>query len=201
MDSCGEEGRSEACQLGRYVRALCREPLLLHSTQSKDTRFAEVAGNAQPSELGTRLGGLSAKREASPESHASSLWERPIVGRLRGDPAPRKRGSLPVPRPVCGRFRPTSDPGRWSCSAPSKMGNGAILSGSALPFADHRSGRTPLSSVDPTHDLELFDSLFLPFPPAPLEAAPFVSVVLFVLFALLPDGLLEASWSALAAFL
>ena len=68
----------------------------------------------------------------------------------------------------------------------------------ALPSADHRSGRIPLFSADPIQDLELFDSLFLPFPPAPVEDAPFVPVVLSVP---LLEALLDPSVSALAACL
>src|SRR5579875_713923 len=133
---------------------------------------------------------LLQKREASPRGRRLALWERPMIGRLRGDPAPRRKSVPPVPRPVCGRFRPTSDPGRWSCSAPSRRETKAIPPSCALPCADHRSGRTTLSSVGPVQDLELFDSLFLPFPPAQAQAVPFPQGVVSVP---LLDTLLAAS--------
>ena len=138
------------------------------------------------------------KRGVARRPRLFSIGTAENFGRFRGDPAPRRRTVPPVPRPVCDRFRLTNDPDRWFYSGPSRRETKAILPGCALPFADHRSGRPTLLSVDPVQDLELFDSLFLPFPPAALEDAPFVPAVLSV--PLLVD-LLDASWSALAAFL
>ena len=144
--------------------------------------------------------GSGAKERRRPKATPLLYGNGRIVGRLRGDPAPRRSGCPPVPRPVCGRFRPASDPGRWSCSAPSRRETRAIPPGSALPSADRRSGRSPLSSADPVQDLELFDSLFLPFPAVPAAGrAGCAGCAAFVPVS--PDGLLAASWSALAAFL